>query len=220
MKLFTFEPVYDSGDPTGGTDTPPPTETTPPQPTVSWEERYKGLQAASEKKSKTLEKELQDAKTKLEKALEDLETARSSGTQASSTADQLTKDLQALKTQVDALSAEKSQLATKISRQNIVISEFPNLLPLIDYIPGSDTDEGFREAAKKFSETFEDMFKQRTDQLVNTSTKPPPSVKNPPSQAEVDRIWDVIYATAGISGKEKEYNEARLKLQGILGPQI
>jgi len=219
MKLFTFEPVYDNGDPTGGTEAPPSTETTPPQPTVSWEERYKGLQAASEKQRVKLEKEAREAKDKLDQTLADLEAARASGTTASQTTDKLSKDLEALQTQVSALTAEKTALAAKITRQNIVITEFPELAQLSEYIPDAPTDEQFRANAQKFAQTLEGHVKSKVDGLVNTSTSAPPSHKAPPSATEIDRAWDEVYSTAGVPGKEAEYQKAYAKLQGLLKPQ-
>lgn len=178
------------------------------------EDAYKGYQRAAEKQKAKLEADIAALKTKSDEAHTQLEEAK----MALSDKEKLEQEKAKLASDMAAMQAERDSLARKLNQQKIILAEFPVLAPLANYVPAAETDDDYRASARQFAQALEAYNKQTTiNQLQGAS----PNIQGGNGSADsgaLDALWDAVYATAGIPGKEKEYQEANAKLQAALKP--
>lgn len=176
------------------------------------EESYQGLQRVVAKK----DKELLDLKGKMETLSTQLEELKANSSQLTGTKSTLEKSLEDAQSQLESLEADRNKLDKQLKQQGIVMSEFPNLAAVAGYIPQADTDEEFRENAKKFSDALGAFVKTGVQEVITGSTPPQPPGDDTVGETEEDRLWDEVYSLAGVQGKEREYKEAYQRLQEVL----
>lgn len=81
----------------------------------------------------------------------------------------------------------------------------------------AEDEEGFRTNAKSFRTALESYISQGVKQKLSGAT-PPVNTKSQQMvpEGELDRLWDEVERTAGVTGQEKAYREANEKLQALL----
>jgi chromosome segregation ATPase len=182
---------------------------------IDWEKRYKGLQRASEKKSKKLEDELTKQKSDLESTVTELEEMRSDSGSLESKQKEAEEAKTKLEDDVQALQKEHDQLQTQINQQNIVMSEFPHLAPVAKFIPTAESDDDFRTGAKEFSDALTTMVNKGVETSLEGSSatfKKGDDDELKPSESELDEAWAIVYQYAGDPKHQKEYDEAYEKV--------
>lgn len=196
-------------------------QTTPPKSQQSQQksddeitpDRYRGLQRIVAKRDDEIAK-LKEAVEKMSEALEEQKLqANSSASEKEKLAKQLEENTKALV----AAQAEQAKAAKKLTQQSIVLKEFPDLAPLVDYIPVTEDDVAFRTAAQGFKAALENYIAAGVKQkLSGASPKADAQSQAMIPDGEEERLWSIIERTAGVAGKETEYREANDKLQALL----
>ena len=182
---------------------------------IDWEERYKGLQRATEKKRLQLEGDLEKANQNLAATTQMLEEAKGDG----SVLDKQRKDAEDAKAKLDdevaKLQREHDELQKQVNQQDIVMREFPQLAPVAKYIPVADDDDDFRKGAEDFSKAIESMVGKSVEKKLDGSspTFEEGADEELESSDELDQAWADVYQFAGVKGKEKEYQDAFAKIQ-------
>jgi peptidoglycan hydrolase CwlO-like protein len=201
------EPEKSSQKPSGGT----PTGDETPKGYVT-EESYQGLQRVVAKK----DNELESLKKQIETLSTQLEETKADTSKLTGTKGQLEQELQDAKTKLTELETSRDGLDKQLRQQGIIMQEFPNLATLAQYIPPADDDDQFRANAKNFSEAMSAFVKSGVKQVMQGGAPPQPPSDDTASETEEDQLWRTVYNTAGVPGKEKEYEEANRRLQEVL----
>jgi len=191
------------------TDTPPqePAEKVKPESkkSTNWENSYKSLQKVVGKKNK----ELEDMQAKVDALGVSLEEYKTDATSKETAKSDLDKQLKETQDNLTSLQSEKDELDQQLVRQNIVMSDYPDLVPLAEYIPASDDADKFKENAKEFAEAIQGFVNTGVKSaLKGSSPKQEPGTDEVVSSDEKNKLWETAAALAGIKGKEKEYEEA------------
>ena len=128
----------------------------------NWQERYKGMQRAFNKKSE----ELDNLAEKFENLMEESETSKA-------TEGELQKQLQDIQKQMDERQQELDQMTGQIAAQeakqkrtNLILSEFPDLAPfeakgLLPDVPDDQMKDKFNEFREVFQSRVEDDVKKQ-----------------------------------------------------------
>ena len=177
-----------------------------------WESRYKGQQRVMAKKDAQIQ-ELQDKLDKMNTRLEELiptvdQTKKEKGELEGAKAE-LEKQLE--EARQDALLAK-----SKLAQTEIIMQEFTDLSPVAEWIPPSDDPDTFRANATKFREAIGSMLENKVKDVMVGSSPPQPAGKDGlASSAEEDELWQKLMTTAGIPGKEEEYERLRAQWVNI-----
>lgn len=176
-------------------------------------ESYQGLQRVVAKRDadiETLKQTLEDVTTQLE----EMKTNTSS---VSAEKDKLEKSIADAQALLNETTAERDKLNKQLEQQGVIMQEFPDLAPLAEYIPGAEDTEAYRESAKKFQEALKGYVKEGVKQTLSGSSPPAPGDgQETVDEAEEEALWKIVFATSGVPGREKEFAEANDKLQRIL----
>ncbi|MCJ7761627.1 hypothetical protein MUP59_10900 [Candidatus Bathyarchaeota archaeon] len=192
-------------------DTTPTTTSTQSQQSVDWEARYVGLQKASEKKRTQLETSVSDAQKKLDDAVAQLEELKTSSTDLSKVKDEAEQAKTKLETDLQALRVERDNLTKQIAMKDLVIKEFPDLVPLIGFLPAADNEEQLRQYAGSFSSALKTYVEKGVKTaLEGSSPASTGGTTTLPTSDEGDRLYDAVKRVAGVPGKEKEFREAQV----------
>lgn len=208
------DPVMTTTDPppqTTAGSTPPTDE--PPKGYVT-EESYKGLQRVVTQKDTDLDK----AKKSIEDISAELEELKTDSTGLTSDKSNLETKLEEAKTSVDNLQSERDNLSNQVERQTVIMTEYPHLATVAEYIPPADDVEGFKENAKAFSEALGGFVDAGVKTKITGATPPTPAGKEDTTaqQAEIDALWDTVGKTAGIPGKEEVFLKAQARLEELM----
>jgi hypothetical protein len=201
-------------EPTGSSTTEPepagPTTTTTTQQSVDWEKRYIGLQQASEKKRTQLETQMTEAQKKLDTAMAELEELKTSTADISKVKDETEQAKVKLETDLQALRVERDNLTKQIAMKDLVIKEFPDLVPLIGFLPAAETEEQLRQYAGSFSTALKLYIEKGVKSALEGSSPPATGgTTTLPTSDEGDRLYDAAVKLAGVPGKEREAQEAK-----------
>jgi DNA repair exonuclease SbcCD ATPase subunit len=185
---------------------------------TDWKVSYQGLQKVVSKKDTTI--------TKLSSQIEDLSTQlealkNESGTTAKAKAD-AENALQAARTSLEEITSERDTLQSQLDRQKLINDEFSELGPMAKYVPEGETLEEFQANAKAFLEDLNSRTSTQVQQTLAGSSPDTPAGEGDDivfDQNEADRLWDLVEQTAGVVGKEKEFNEANAALQKLMAVQ-
>ena len=179
---------------------------------IDWEARYTGLQKVVSKR----ETALATQRKKLDKLVADKEEADAQSSTSSKTASDLEGDLKEAKEKLAEIQGERDTLDKQLLQQGIVMKDFPTISGLADYIPPAEDEEQFRTNAKNFKAALDAYVEKGVDQALKGASPPGPTdTDEVPAESEVDQLYTTMYATAGVEGKEKEYKEARDKLDRL-----
>jgi chromosome segregation ATPase len=180
-----------------------------PDPT-DWEGSYKGLQKVVAKK----DEEIKGLSTKLDTLAEQLEALKNSSSLTAEEKSKLEKDLSDAKSELDNVKSERDELGKKLSRSELLMEEFSALTPLAEYIPDAEDEEGLRENAKKFADALAKYTNQEITEVLQgaSETQPEGADDIDTSPSRVDELRAIINRTAGIEGKEEEFNNAYAEL--------
>jgi hypothetical protein len=191
-------------------DTSVSSTTTQSQQSVDWEARYIGLQKASEKKRTQLETSYAEAQKKLDDATAQLEELKTSSTDLSKVKDEAEQAKQKLETDLQALRVERDNLSKQIAMKDLVIKEFPDLVPLIGFLPAADNEEQLRQYAGSFSTALKLYVEKGVKSALEGSSPPATGgTTTLPTSDEGDRLYDTAVKLAGVPGKEREAQEAK-----------
>jgi TolA-binding protein len=206
------DPENQDGSTTEVEDTTTTTTTsTQSQQSVDWEARYIGLQKASEKKRTQLESSVAEAQKKLDDAIAQLEELKTSSTDLSKVRDEAEQAKTKLETDLQALRVERDNLSKQIAMKDLVIKEFPDLVPLIGFLPAAESEEKLREYAGTFSTALKSYIEKGVKSALEGSSPPATGgTTTLPTSDEGDRLYDAAVKLAGVSGKEKEAREAKI----------
>ena len=199
------------------TDTPPqePADKDKPESKKpsDWETSYKGLQKVVGNKNK----ELETMQAKVDALAVSLEEYKTDATSKETVKGDLDKTLKETQDKLTSLQTEKDGLDQQLVRQNIVMADYPDLVPLAEYIPAADDADAFKENAKQFAEAIKGFVDTGVKiALKGSSPKQPPGTDELPSEDEKNKLWEKAAALAGVPGKEKEYEEAMQEYMGVL----
>ncbi|MGC9423773.1 hypothetical protein, partial [Vibrio sp.] len=170
------------------------------------EAEYKGLQAVIAKRDQTIAS-LTNKNQDLETEIADLKskhgTAISEKTDLSEKITNVTEEKTNLENQV-------AKLEKKLKHQDIVMKDFPELAPVMSFIPETETEEEFRAKAKELQSS---LNKYVGDGMQNVLSGSSPAVSGNEENStlsgdEADKWYREAASLAGIPGKEKEYEEA------------
>ena len=191
------------------TETPaqPPTDEVKPgsKTPEEWEASYKGMQKVANNK----EAELKATREQIDKLAAQIEELKADATVKESAKTDLDKLFKETQDNFTSLQKDKDELDQQLVRQNIVMSDYPDLVPLADYIPVSDDADKFKENAKEFAEAIQGFVNTGVKSaLKGSSPKQEPGTDEVVSSDEKNKLWETAAALAGIKGKEKEYEEA------------
>jgi DNA repair exonuclease SbcCD ATPase subunit len=173
---------------------------------IDWEKRYKGLQAASEKKRNELEQQLAKAQSELESTTTELESVKSDTGSLESKRTEAERAKEELENEIRNLSTEKETLEKKLNQQNIIMSDFPQLAPLAKFIPSATDDEVFRQTAIEFNEALSQYVDKGVDSSLQgaSATFEKGDGEKLADTSELDAAWDTIYKYGGDPAHEKE----------------
>jgi len=209
------EPTPDEGN-TGGTGDQLSTQKTDGTQTKDWAAAYKGLQSAYNK-----------LQTKMDKLQEQYDAASSQSEehlQGKSAAEKqlktLGEEMETLKQQISTLDGEKTAAEAKIERSRLIMSEFPELAEFEakGLIPNADTPEAQRTIFEQFKETLGGRI-DTTVQSKMAGASPPgtstTSTSSPPPEESEEVLWRTMMKTAGVPGKQEEYQAAQEKYDAL-----
>lgn len=183
---------------------------------VDWEDRYKGLQRASEKKRTSLEKTIADLQEKLAATTETLETINSDASAQQTARQEAENKIAEIQSSLEGIQKERDELSAQLERQNIILKEYPSLAPFANFIPSGADDETFRSSLSEFADALKVYVKEGVKETISGSSHVTQDDDTMATGAEEDQLWNTVYSLAGIPGKEQEYQEAHAKLMGIL----
>lgn len=190
---------------------PPVSDPAPPvvDPT-DWEASYIGLQKVVAKK----DAEIVKVTTRLDTLTEQFETLKNTSTMTAAEKAKIEKELGEMGTAKDGLESDRDDLKKKLSQSEIIMKEFPALSLMAEYIPAADDDDKFRENAKKFGESLGTFTKEKVGEAIEGATvlTPPGPEDADTSPSREDELWSIINKTAGMEGKEEEFNKANDEL--------
>lgn len=184
---------------------------------TDWEARYKGLQAANEKKKKALEEQIAALNLQIEEAKLSAQDTEGKMSTLKSEHEQLVNASKNLQADLETNALEQQKLAAEVTFQNILMSQFPDLVSFRDYLPRSGTTEEIVTRATAFRE----LLKAQADKTVRDTMQGATAVVRGtedtiPTGNEEERLWKKVYETAGISGQEAEYEKAKAALMEYL----
>jgi chromosome segregation ATPase len=192
----------------------PKTEGNASAPVTYTEAQYKGLQAVIAKKDADI-KQLTEKNIQLEAQVAELESNHGKVANEKSTLD---SKLTETKQEASTLKEENAKLLKKLSHQDIIMKEFPDLASAASFIPETETEDEFREKAKEFRTALK--------QIVDTGVKDVLSGSSPPVEPsddgatlgvdELDKAYRDVVALAGQPNKRQEYEKARERYEAIL----
>jgi len=195
------------------TESPSPSQSGNPSGYVS-EDAYKGLQRAAERQKAKLEAELAEARKKAEELSTSLEETKL----AVAEKEKLAKERDELNAGIQALQQEREKLAIQLQQQQIVLEKYPDLAPLANYIPHGVSLEEFQANAENFRKAVESYLSMRLRQESAGATPPIGGGNQGTDAGKTQRLWDKVYALAGIEGKEREFEEAYEELLRAINP--
>jgi len=195
------------------TESPSPSQSGNPSGYVS-EDAYKGLQRAAERQKAKLEAELAEARKKAEELSTSLEETKL----AVAEKEKLAKERDELNAGIQALQQEREKLAIQLQQQQIVLEKYPDLAPLANYIPHGVNLEEFQANAENFRKAVESYLSIRLRQESAGATPPIGGGNQGTDAGKTQRLWDKVYALAGIEGKEREFEEAYEELLRAINP--
>jgi len=195
------------------TESPSPSQSGNPSGYVS-EDAYKGLQRAAERQKAKLEAELAEARKKAEELSTSLEETKL----AVAEKEKLAKERDELNAGIQALQQEREKLAIQLQQQQIVLEKYPDLAPLANYIPHGVNLEEFQANAENFRKAVESYLSMRLRQESAGATPPIGGGNQGTDAGKTQRLWDKVYALAGIEGKEREFEEAYEELLRAINP--
>lgn len=176
------------------------------------EESYRGLQKVVAKRDTTIT----ELTGKIETLAAELEELKANSATTTSQVDTLNQTLEDANTALQEAQAERDKLSKQLERQKIVMEEFPELANFTDYIQPSDDPDEYRQSAKTFKESLEAYAEEKVKGVLKGSQTTVTDTREEASTAEEDSLWEIIYRTAGVRGKEAEYEEANKKLTALL----
>lgn len=170
------------------------------------EAEYKGLQAVIAKRDQTIAN-LTNEKQELINKLAEAEANHGTAVTEKSTLSEKLTNVTEEKTNLENTVAK---LEKKLKHQDIVMKDFPELAPVVSFIPETDTEEEFRAKAKELQGS---LNKYIGDGMKNVLSGSSPAVSGNEEDStlsgdEADKWYREAASLAGISGKEKEYEEA------------
>lgn len=226
MPPDTQDPaVSESQSSTVTVETPPETPqqsasvTTPTKTTsgTDWESRFKGLQAASQEKTDGLNKTISDLKSQIADLSTEIDRMRGDSGTLASEKESLEKAQADLQTQLQSITAERDNNNKQLEQLKVIMGEFPQLSQLSSYIPQADNLDGFRENAKTLNALIEGIVQERLTASIKGASPPVQQDQQKViAVGEEDALWERVYKTAGVVGKEDEYRKAYGELQALL----
>jgi len=145
-----------------------------------------------------------------------LEEYKTDATSKETVKSDLDKTLKETQDKLTDLQSEKDELDQQLVRQNIVMTDYPDLVPLAEYIPAADDADKFKENAKEFAEAIKGFVDTGVKSaLKGSSPKQPTGTDELPSEDERNKLWEKAAAIAGVPGKEKEYEEAMQEYMAV-----
>lgn len=202
----TKEDLKPGEDQTTETPAQPPAEEVKPSGKTSqeWEASYKGMQKVANNK----EAELKATREQIDKLAAKIEELKADATVKESAKTDLDKLFKETQDNFTNLQSEKDELDQQLVRQNIVMADYPDLVPLAEYIPAADDADKFKENAKEFAEAIKGFVDTGVKSaLKGSSPKQPAGTDELPSEGEKNKLWEAAASLAGVPGKEKEYEE-------------
>lgn len=197
-----------STKPPEGETQPKPEDNKPSAKTYS-EAEYKGLQTVIAKRDATIK----DKDTLIAELTAKLAEAEANHGSAVSEKTSLTQKLTESTDKVTNLEKTVADLEKKLNYQNIVMKDFPDLAPAIDFLPRMDSEEEFREKAKELRATLKQYVGNEVKQVISGAS-PPLSGDGEGSTLggdELDKLYREAVRLAGVPGKEQEYEAAYQK---------
>lgn len=193
------------------------TAPTKPEKGTDWESRFKGLQDASQKKADSLNTTISDLKSQIADLSTELEKMRGDSGTLASEKESLEKAQSELQEQLQSITVERDNNNKQLEQLKVVMGEFPQLSQLSQYIPQADDLDGFRENAKTLNELIENIVQERLTASIKGASPPIQQEQQKViSAGEEDALWERVYKTAGVVGKEDEYRKAYGELQALL----
>jgi DNA repair exonuclease SbcCD ATPase subunit len=175
-----------------------------------WEARYKGLQRATEEKRLAAEKERNDLQQQLDDLRTQLEGASSDAKSLEGSKSELQEQVDKLNKQLAVSETEQQKLAGELSRQKVIMDDFPELQSMADFLPKSDDIDSFRETATQFAERLKAQTEAAVKNALRGATPTPRGANEGqvPGQSELDTAYEKVMSLAGMPGKEQEYRTA------------
>lgn len=198
---------------------PPPVVPPTPDPTTDWEARYLGLQSANEKARVKLEKQIADQTATVTRLMEELEAHKTDATSLSTAKTEMETQLTQLNTSLQTLQVDRDALDKKLKQQSLLLGEFPDLAPLLEFIPTADDEAALKANAEKLRGALKSYVDLGVKNVITGATPPVTPTDKEPTETEADKAWATVYATAGVPGKEKEYEEAYAKVMAATQPK-
>lgn len=185
--------------------------------TIDWEKRYRSLQSVSEKKRTDLEKTVGNLQEQLTTATEKMESMGIDQTSFQKAQEEAKRDAERIQEQLDAATKERDQLNAQLKRQSIILKEFPTLASFTEFIPPAEDDDQFKANLTDFQQALNSYVESGVKTVMAGASGGDVGAGDDPmiTQSDEDKAWADVYALAGV-GKEKEYEEAYARLQGIL----
>lgn len=214
----TKEDLKPGEDQTTETPAQPPTEKDTPDSKTpqQWEASYKGMQKVANNK----EAELKATREQIDKLAAKIEELKADATVKESAKGDLDKLFKETQDNFTNLKKDKDELDQQLVRQDIVMSDYPDLVSLAEYIPASEDADTFKDNAKKFSEAMQSFVdKGVKSALKGSSPKQEPGTDEVVSSDEKNKLWEAAAALAGVKGKDKEYEEAMQAYMAVAGAE-
>lgn len=175
---------------------------------TDWEKSYKGLQTSAAKKQQAAEEQIKRLQAKVEELTEGLEGGKTNETVLVRQLDETKKLLEEAQKNLDVAQTEKASLDNLVKRNDLIAQKFPKLSPFQNFIPeGTDLEE-FEKNAEAFQASLGVYTENFLSGQVEGASPPPPSGEEKIDESEEERLWNIVSSTAGISGKEAEYDKA------------
>lgn len=209
----TPDPVVPTDDPKQTTAGSTPPDDGTPKGYVS-EESYKGLQRVLTKKDTDLEK----LQTQVDDLSTQIEEVKGTSTGLATSKSDLETQLEEAKSSTETLQTERDDLSKKVERQSVIMTDFPQLATLADYIPPADDAEGFKKNAEDFSNALGVFVKDGVTEKITGATPPVPVGKEDTTaqQAEIDQLWETMMKTGGNPEKLDDFETAQKRYEELM----
>jgi chromosome segregation ATPase len=188
---------------------------------TNWQESYKGLQRSHQEFKRIADAKIAELESKLADALSKTSDLAAQGSSKDSRVAEMQTQMTSLSDQIKTLQAEKGKTDGKLARAEMILRDYPELASweARKLLPHRDTDEETRTALADFRTALGSKVGQGVKEVMTTST--PVGSANTSSSMKTDvnesreYVWKKIGETAGIRGKEQEYNDWRAKLDAL-----
>jgi hypothetical protein len=109
-----------------------------------------------------------------------------------------------LETQLEEEQGEKQNLTSQLSRNKILMTEYPQLSKFSEYIQAGDDEDAYRQNLANFNASLDSFVQTGVDTEVAGASPDVGDTTEEITEGDADSAYNDVVALSGVPGKEKE----------------